>query len=112
MAAITVQNVTAETTLTPVFVAASEGGDYFANSGTIMLYVKNAHAVDARTVTIHSQVDCNQGHEHDLTVSVPESSERMVGFLSVGRFNDCAGRVQITYSSEANVTVAAISISK
>ena len=110
MAAITVQNISLTASLTPSFAAASSGGDYFANNGKIFLYIKNANVGAPRTVTINSQVNCNYGHDHNIEVTVPASSEELVGFFSTDRFNDVSGRVQITYSSEADLTVAAISV--
>ena len=110
MAAITVQNVTVTTSLTPSFAAASATGDYFQNNGKILLYFKNASVAEARTVTISAQAECNQGHEHDITVTVSTSSEEIVGFFRMNRFNDKDGRVQITYDNHADLTVAAISV--
>ena len=111
MAALTVQNITLAASLTPTFAAAAAAGDYVANTGKIFLYFKNANVGVARTVTIHSQVLCSQGVEHDVTVTVPASSEEIIGFFDVNRFNDINGRLQMTYSSEADLTIAAISIS-
>ncbi len=110
MAAITVQNITLATSLTPTFAAASELGDYFANTGKIFLYIKNADTVAARTVTIASQVACNQGTTHDITVTVPTESEEMVGPFPVTRFNDADGMVQVTYDDHTDVTIRAISV--
>ena len=109
MAELTVQNVSVGASLTPEFTAAASGGDSFANTGKILLYIKN-EAVASRTVTIASQVECNQGETHNVVVTVPASSEEMVGFFSINRFNDSDGEAQITYDDEADVTVAAISV--
>ena len=111
MAALTVQNITLGTTLTPTFASAAELGDYFANTGKIFLYFKNANVGASRVITIASQVACSQGTTHNITVTVPASSEEMVGFFDVNRFNDLNGRVQITYTDHEDVTVAAISVS-
>ena len=110
MAAITVQNVTKDASLTPSFVAASELGDYFANTGKIIVYAKNVDAGDSKVITVASQVQCSLGSTHNITVTVPASSEEIVGFFSVDRFNDANGRVQMTYDDHTDLTLAAISI--
>jgi len=110
MAAITVQNITLNTSLTPTFAAAAAAGDYFANTGKIFVYIKNANVGASRTITVNSQVNCNQGHDHNVTITVPASSEELCGPFPASRFNDADGRVQMTYSSEADLTLAAISL--
>jgi len=110
MAALTVQNMTPSASLTPTFAAAAELGDYFVNNGKIFLYFKNANAGASRVITIHSQVLCSHGVEHDITVTVPLSSEEMAGPFSTDRFNDVSGRVQLTYADHEDLTIAAISI--
>ena len=110
MAAITVQNITLNTSLTPTFAAAAELGDYFANNGKIFLYIKNANVGVARVLSINSQVLCNQGVDHNISVTVPASSEELVGPFDVNRFNDSSGYVQVTYTDHEDLTVAAISL--
>jgi hypothetical protein len=109
MAAITVQNITLNTSLTPTFAAAAELGDYFANTGKIFLYLKNAN-VAARVITVNSQVNCNQGFDHNVTINLPATSEELCGPFDINRFNDTDNRVQITYDHHEDVTVAAISL--
>jgi len=105
----TAQNMSIAASLTPVFTAAAAAGDSFANTGKIFVYFKNANVGVSRIVTIHSQVLCNQGVEHDVTITVPASSEEMMGFFSMDRFNDASGLVQMTYDSEADLTLAVVS---
>jgi hypothetical protein len=74
------------------------------------LHVKNANVGATRTVTINSRVACNQGYDHDYAVVVPASGEKMIGTFDTTRFNDSSGSASITYSSEADVTIAALKI--
>lgn len=110
MAALTVQSI-ALTGLTPAYTAAAELGDTFVNNGKTFLVVKNANVGVARTVTINSLVNCNFGTDHDITVSVPASSEEWIGPFSRTRFNDSDGAAGVTYDDETDVTVAAIELS-
>lgn len=109
MANLTVQKVVL-TGITPSYVAAAAGGDEFVNSGRIFIHVKNANVSVARTVTVDSQTPCSQGYDHDAAVEVPASSEKMIGPFPKDRFNDTAGKVQITYDDEADLTIAAIEV--
>jgi hypothetical protein len=109
MAALTVQTV-AKTGTTPTYAAAAAAGDTFANNGRTFLVVKNANVAATRTVTINSLVNCNQGFDHDVAVVVAISSEEWIGPFEPSRFNNSSGSVSATYSSEADLTVAAISI--
>lgn len=103
MANLSVQTITLSA-ITPSFTTASFGGDQFANSGYEFLWIKNSSGSSV-TVTIDSQTPCNQGYDHNVTVTVPAGQERVVGPFQPGRFNDANGNVKITYSSTANVTV-------
>jgi hypothetical protein len=107
---ITVQNITKATSLTPSFEAANADGNYFKNTGKIFVYAKNANVGASRTITIASQVECNQGSTHNVTITVPASSEEMCGSFDVNRFNDSDGYVQMTYDDEADLTLAVISV--
>lgn len=108
MAALTVQDVTAAG-ITPVYVAASATGDSFPNNGRVMLHVKNGGASPI-TVTIVSAKTCNFGFQHDITVTVNASSEKMIGPFPPERFNNDQGMVQVNYSAVTSVTVAALEV--
>lgn len=111
MAKLTVQDVT-RSGLNPSYQAAAAGGDSFANNGETFFHAKNANTTTARTVTIASQVtDPPPGTAaQDVAVSIPASGERMIGPFPVRPFNDADGLVQVTYSTEADLTVAAIGV--
>jgi hypothetical protein len=107
MATLSVQDVNT-TGATPSFAAATSGGDQFSNDGKTMLEVKSAGA--AVTVTIASQVTCNQGSTHNQTVTVSSGGDKMIGPFDPNRFNDTSGYVQITYSQVTAITVGAFQI--
>lgn len=113
MATLTVQQIS-RAGLTPAFAAAAAGGDAFANSGKTYLHVKNANVGAARTVTLASQLPAGaipQGAaKGDLAVVVAASGEKLIGPLDPAAFNDANGRVVVTYSTEADLTVGAFAL--
>lgn len=110
MAELTVQDVSKTTTLTPTFAAAASGGDTFENNGRVLVYAKNGNVGASRTITVNSLVNCSMGHDHDITITVPASSEEMCGFFETNRFNNSSNQVSMTYDDEADITLAAIRI--
>jgi len=109
MATLNVQAITLAG-ITPSYAGAGTSGDEFANrDGRAFLHVKNGGGSQI-TVTVNSQVPCNYGHDHDITVQVPAGGEKLIGPFSPGRFNDTNGKVQVTYSSTTDVTVAVLSL--
>lgn len=99
-----------QTGLAPSLVAAAAGGDAAQAGDTTFLIVKNASG-GAITVTINSQVLCNQGTDHDLVVSVPATTgERWIGPLPPSRFADASGNAVITYSGVTSLTVAVVRV--
>lgn len=108
MAVLNVQRVT-QAGIAPTFAAADAAGDEFANGGRTFLWVKNGGAA-AITVTVDSVKKCDQGFDHDLSISVPAGGERLIGPFEPGRFNNSSSRVKVTYSAVASVTVAAVEV--
>jgi len=106
MATLTPQ-VIALTGITPTLVAAAAGGDEFVNSGREFIHIKNGGS--EITVTVNSQTACNQGSDHDVAVTVPATTgEKFIGPFPKARFNDAAGKVQITYSGVTSVTIGIV----
>jgi hypothetical protein len=107
MAEITPQVIVAEGIVLSHEGCAS-GGDEFLNSGRHFISVKNGHADEARTITIDSQIDCNQGVDHNVEVVITAAQdEKIFGPFPKNRFNDSDGMVQISYSdSAADLTIA------
>lgn len=98
------------TGITPTLVAAEAGGDNFENSGRDFIHIKNGDAA-AMDVTVDSQVDCNQGVDHDVVVNIPASTgEKFIGPFPKDRFNDEGGKVQITYSAVTGVTIGIVRV--
>ena len=106
---LTVQQVSTDGLEAAVAAAANADGNYFTNNGKTFLLVTDT-GTTAPTVTISSQVACNQGSTHDLTVSVQSGEARYIGPFPKDRFNDSDGYVQISYDDETDVTVEVFSI--
>lgn len=95
--------------LTPTFTAADAAGDQFINTGGTFLFVTNASAA-AIDVTIDSIEPCNQGFDHDMTVSVPAGETSQLGPFSYNRFNDSNGHVNVSYSTAVGLSVAVVKV--
>lgn len=108
MATLTKQSIK-HTGLTPSFVAATGGGDDWINTGREFLYVKNGDA-SPMTVTVNSRVLSNYATDVDVEVSVPASSEKLIGAFPTQRFNDSTNKAAISYSAVTSVTVAVITL--
>jgi hypothetical protein len=113
MAVLTVQQIS-RTGIDPDLVAAAAGGDAFPNAGRVFLRAKNAHATVAPTSTVASHLPAGaipQGATTtDLAVSILATGERWIGPFDPAAFNDANGRVVVTYSSEADLTVRAYAL--
>ena len=89
-----------------VYQAAQVGGDKFlAQSGR--LHVRNGDS-GSIMVTVNSQRNCDQGFDHDLTYTIPGTSDKIIGPFDTNRFADGTGYINITYSAVTSVTVAVI----
>jgi hypothetical protein len=107
MADLATQSVS-KTGLDPNFVAASAGGDTLTPGPRTFLYVKNGHS-SSQTVTINSQINCDQGVDHNVAVTVPNGDEQIIGPIESPRFARASdGKAEITYSGVVALTVAAI----
>jgi hypothetical protein len=114
MAVLTVQQIARTGLDATTLAAAAAGGDSFANDGKRFLRVKNGHATLSRTVTIAAQIPVGavpQGAvKTDLAVVVPALKEYLIGPFDPAGFNDANGRVVVTYSTEADLTVMACAL--
>jgi hypothetical protein len=109
MAEITVQSITTAG-LTPVAgVAAGATGDTVPNNGRTYIEIEDT-GTTAPTVTVASQVDCDQGFTHDVSVAVPESGTKLIGPFPPNRFNNDDQQIEVTYSSETDVTIRAFTL--
>lgn len=85
------------------------GGNYFINTGSEYLIIKNGSASPI-TATVKS-VPCSHGRTADAVVSVPASGEKLVGPFARELFNQPAPNslnVNVDYSDGTSVTVAVI----
>lgn len=105
MAVLSVQSIT-QAGIAPTFSAAGAAGDSFSNNEKTYFHVKNGGA-SSITVTVDSFTKCNHGFDHDITITVPASGERIIGPFPSARFNDDSSKVNVTYSAVTSVTVAA-----
>ena len=95
----------------PGFAAAASSGDKFANDGNTYVRIKNGQ-LSARTITFDSPGKCSfdlaANAAHDAVIVVAGNSELEVGPFERDRFNDGDGRVAMTYSSAASVTLSVV----
>jgi hypothetical protein len=108
MADLTIQRL-AQAGLKATYTTASAGGDTFSNDGNTWLHIKNGGA-SSITVTIDSKTPCNQGFDHDLTITILAGEDKYSPRLEQSRFNDATGKVAVSYSAATSVTVAAIGL--
>jgi len=109
MATLTVQQIVIGGLEPAAEEAAAALGDVFPNNGRTYLKVTDT-GTTAPVVTITSQVACNQGETHTYTVTVQSGEYRLIGPFPPNQFNNSSGQVEITYSSETDVTVTAFSL--
>lgn len=98
---------------TPAYVAAAGGGDTVQPGDHTFLHVKNGGGAPI-TVTIDDPTSVSppgaSQFNPDLSVSVTNAQERMIGPLTARFANPATGLVNITYSGVTTVTVGAFQI--
>ena len=108
MAVLTVQAVTrAGLNLTDALVAASAGGDSFANNGLEVLAVVNAGGSSV-TVTLPYVATADGQTITSRTVVVGAGKTALIGPFPQALYNDANNRVAVTYSGVTSVSVAAL----
>ena len=101
----------------PTFTAVAAGGDAVLNlEGNIILYFKNTN-VSARTVTITAQDTSEKVPgfgpmtKANVVLTVPATTGEIVaGPFPRRAFNDALGKAQLTYDSDAGLTVAVLKV--
>jgi hypothetical protein len=94
--------------LEALLASAASGGDEFQNDGKrTFAVVKNVNAAD-RTITFVTQKTVDGEAIDDKTVVVSQDEIMLVGPFPADVYNDENDRVQMTYSSETDVSVAAV----
>lgn len=109
MAEITVQQISTSGLTEVAGTAATAAGDTVINNGRTYIEIVDG-ATTAPTVTIASQVDCNQGFTHDVVVAVPSGGAKLIGPFPPNRFNNTSGQIEVTYDDDTSVTIAAFSL--
>lgn len=104
MATLTVQTI-AKTGTQLTENACAGGGDAFANTGAVILWIKNSNA-SSRTLTIVSQATTDGLAVADRTVTIPGTDDTQIGDLDRNVYNDSNGLCQLTYSTEVGLTIA------
>ncbi len=109
MALIAVQSAST-TGAALTWTAANAGGDEFVNAGQgTVLLVRNAHASETRTLTFATPATVEGLAIADRTLAVTAAEDfRFIKFTPASLYNDGDGHVNITYSSEADVSLAVI----
>lgn len=98
------------TGIKPTYEDALEDGNEFVNSGRHFIHAKTTAEV---TIHVVSQTPCNQGGDHPIAVAISVAEgDKMIGPFRKDRFNDTAGKVQITYTPTTGVgiTIAVIEV--
>ena len=109
MAAITVQQISTSG-LTPVVgVAAGASGDTIINNGRTYIEIEDT-GTTAPTVTIAGQVTCNQGSTHNIVVAVASGGTEYIGPFNPNWYNNSDGSIEVSYSSETDVTIRAFTL--
>jgi len=77
-------------------VAATGAGDLCPNDGKTFLFFENGASQEV-VVTINSIRACNHGQDHNSITTIPVNKRRMIGPFDRGRFNNAAGKLEISY---------------
>jgi hypothetical protein len=89
--------------------AAAAGGDSFPNNGDTLFVVKNGNTAE-RGVTFAIQRTVDSQSVTGRTVTAVTAATMLVGPFPTEIYNDSDGLVQVTYSSEADLTVGALRV--
>jgi hypothetical protein len=108
MATLTPQTLT-KAGSQPSLAACASGGDEFANSGNTIILITNANA-SSRTLTIVSQATMDGLAVADRSVTIPGTDDTFITDLDKNVYNDTNGRVQLTYSTEVDLTIAILDL--
>lgn len=103
---ITVQQVTKAGVTLSFSAATATDGNNFANDGDVLLYVKNGGASPI-TVTVQTPAKIEGVDVAELTVSVSNASEKIIGPFPTSIFNQSDGTVYVDFSAVTSVTIAA-----
>lgn len=104
MATLTINTVSGTTAENAALVAVAAGGDKFLAQTGVFIIAKNG-AIAARTITIAATHSCNQGVDHDITITIPAGETWISPRISPYVYGDATGYINMTYSDAgADVT--------
>lgn len=109
MATLAIQAMT-NAGLEATFASANSGGDEFVNTGNEFIQMKNGATDSICTIATAATLDGFAVADQVVTTSANE--ERLIGPFTPATFNDSANKIQLTYDSVANVTIAIVSMLK
>lgn len=112
MAALTTQNISRQTPLTPTY-AAVAASDTFTPGANVFLHIKNAGASpDNVTVVTPTSADPTGLVISDTAVTVTNGTERMIGPFPAQFFADpsISGSATINHSFTTSVTIAVLNL--
>ena len=109
MAALSNQSVV-RAGLNPAYAAAAGGGDTFRPGRKVYLHVKNGHTA-AQTVTVATPGSVIGLDIADVSVSVPNAGERVIGPFPPEHFAGSGGLANITYSGVTALTIGVFELS-
>ena len=92
------------------FAACAALGDAFLNSGHEFVVIRNASGGPVN-VTFDAPNACSLGitsASHDKVVACADAVDTRIGPFPKARFNDAARKVQITYASETDLSIAVL----
>ena len=112
MAALTIIDAVIAGVNAPTLGAAASGGDTVAlGPDVVLLHVKNTNGA-TRRVVVDSLINCNQGSDHNIDVTVPATTGDMwIAINPTNRFKNSSGVGDISYpDGVSGVTIAAMKI--
>jgi hypothetical protein len=107
MAVLTVNTINRDSVnLTALLAAAGAAGDSFPNTGIEFVIIKNTNAA-TRTITMDVQTTVDGLAVTDKSFTLEATTGfRIFGPFSTSIYNDANSRVNLTYSTNTDVTVA------
>lgn len=91
--------------------AADTDGNFFTNDGRQLLVLHHTNAAGAdMTLTIVTQLTVDGEPVDDKEIAIVKGKRYLIGPFPTGYYNDVDGYVQMTYSSETDITVGVVKL--
>lgn len=88
---------------------AAVDGDEFVNTGKEIIMIDNT-GIAVRTVTFATPVTVDGLAVAELALAIPAGEKHLLGPFPIGYYNDANAKVQMTYSSEADLELYLMSV--